>query len=120
MLAGWSATRQYGRFRLYFSAGVHLRAGETGPPSRHAFGVDDIKHTDGWKGYRKVSSHGYEHEVTVLKGKCETASELLPRVQQLQNMPVVVPRNAEVCDTFWFIMLKCVLVTGSAEPFGGI
>jgi hypothetical protein len=27
-------------------------------------------------------------------------------------MSVVVPRNAEVCDTFWFIMLKCVLVIG--------
>jgi transposase-like protein len=39
-----------------------------------------VVHTDGWKGYRKVSSHGYEHEVTVLKGKKETASELLPRV----------------------------------------
>jgi hypothetical protein len=30
--------------------------------------------------YRKVNSLGYEHEVTVLKGKKETASELLPRV----------------------------------------
>jgi hypothetical protein len=39
-----------------------------------------VVHTDGWKGYRKVSLHGYEHEVTVLKGKKEAASELLPRV----------------------------------------
>lgn len=37
-------------------------------------------HTDGWKGYRKVKSIGYEHEVTVLKGRKEAASELLPRV----------------------------------------
>ncbi len=37
-------------------------------------------HTDGWKGYRRVGSFGYEHEVTVLKGKKESASELLPRV----------------------------------------
>jgi len=39
-----------------------------------------VVHTDGWKGYRKVSSLGYEHEVTVLKGRKEQASELLPRV----------------------------------------
>ena len=31
---------------------------------------------------------------------------------QLQNVFVVVPRNAVVCDTFWFIMLKRVLVIG--------
>lgn len=37
-------------------------------------------HTDGWKGYRKVGSLGFEHEVTVLKGRKEQASELLPRV----------------------------------------
>lgn len=39
-----------------------------------------VIHTDGWKGYRKVGSIGYEHEVTVLKGRKEEASELLPRV----------------------------------------
>lgn len=39
-----------------------------------------VIHTDGWQGYKKVSSLGYEHEVTVLKGKKEEASELLPRV----------------------------------------
>lgn len=39
-----------------------------------------VIHTDGWKGYRKVGSIGFEHEVTVLKGRREEASELLPRV----------------------------------------
>jgi transposase-like protein len=39
-----------------------------------------VIHTDGWKGYRKVRTLGYEHEVTILKGKKESASELLPRV----------------------------------------
>jgi transposase-like protein len=39
-----------------------------------------VIHTDGWKGYRKVGSIGYKHEVTVLKGQKEEASELLPRV----------------------------------------
>jgi transposase-like protein len=39
-----------------------------------------VVHTDGWKGYRKVGSLGFEHEVTVLRGRKEEASELLPRV----------------------------------------
>jgi len=39
-----------------------------------------VVHADGWKGYRKVGSLGFEHEVTVLKGRKEQASELLPRV----------------------------------------
>jgi hypothetical protein len=39
-----------------------------------------VIHTDGWKGYRKVGSIGFEHEVTVLRGRREEASELVPRV----------------------------------------
>src|ERR1039457_6056376 len=39
-----------------------------------------VVHTDGWKGYRKVGSIGFEHEVTVLKGRKQEPSELLPRV----------------------------------------
>ena len=39
-----------------------------------------IIHTDGWKGYSAVSSLGYTHEVTVLKDRKESPSELLPRV----------------------------------------
>ena len=43
--------------------------------------LGSIVHTDGWRGYRKVGSLGFEHEVTILKGKQEEASELLPRVR---------------------------------------
>ena len=39
-----------------------------------------VVHTDGWKGYAKVGALGYEHKVTVLKGKTESASDLLPHV----------------------------------------
>jgi transposase-like protein len=39
-----------------------------------------IVHTDGWPGYLSLTSKGYEHKVTILKGKKKTASELLPRV----------------------------------------
>ncbi len=41
---------------------------------------DSVVHTDGWRGYSKVRSLGYEHEVTVLKNRKEEASELLPHV----------------------------------------
>ena len=36
--------------------------------------------TDGWLGYLPLESKGYKHEVTVLKGKKKTPSELMPRV----------------------------------------
>lgn len=39
-----------------------------------------VVHTDGWRGYRKVISLGYQHEVTVLRNRKEEASELLPHV----------------------------------------
>jgi hypothetical protein len=42
---------------------------------------------DGRRGYRKVSSIGYEHEATVLKGKKkEAASELLSRVHPVISL----------------------------------
>lgn len=40
-----------------------------------------IVHTDGWLGYSPVEAKGYVHDVTFLRGKNNTASELLPRVQ---------------------------------------
>jgi transposase-like protein len=39
-----------------------------------------VVHTDGWLGYLPLKGNGYRHEVTYLKGKKKTASELLPRV----------------------------------------
>ena len=39
-----------------------------------------VIHTDGWLGYLPVESKGYQHEVTFLKGKKKTPSELMPRV----------------------------------------
>jgi transposase-like protein len=39
-----------------------------------------IIHTDGWLGYLPLESKGYQHEVTVLKGKNKPPSELMPRV----------------------------------------
>lgn len=47
---------------------------------RESVAPGSVVHTDGWRGYSKVGLFGYEHQVTVLKGKQEAASELLPRV----------------------------------------
>lgn len=45
-----------------------------------------IVHTDGWPGYLPLKSKGYEHKVTILKGKKKTASELLPRVHRVISL----------------------------------
>jgi len=37
-------------------------------------------HTDGWNGYSGLENRGYSHKVTVLQGRKQPASELLPRV----------------------------------------
>jgi len=37
-------------------------------------------HTDGWLGYSRLEGKDFLHQITYLKGKPDTASELLPRV----------------------------------------
>jgi hypothetical protein len=37
-------------------------------------------HTDGWPSYQGLDQLGYDHEVTVLRGRRKDASTLLPRV----------------------------------------
>jgi len=60
-------------------------------PSLETFIVENIEagsvvHTDGWAGYSGVPAKGFEHQVTVLKGKKESASELLPRVHRVASL----------------------------------
>ncbi len=43
-------------------------------------------HTDGWSGYEATARQGYAHRVTILKGKKESASELLPRVHRIASL----------------------------------
>ena len=43
-------------------------------------------HTDGWQGYSAVGEKGYVHEVTVVKGKPGSASELLPHVHWVVSL----------------------------------
>lgn len=43
-------------------------------------------HTDGWLGYLPAKSNGYVHRVTILKGKSESASKLMPRVHRTASL----------------------------------
>src|SRR5260370_25404697 len=43
-------------------------------------------HTDGWPGYDPLDRNGYAHEITFLKGKKESASELMPRVHRIASL----------------------------------
>src|SRR5271157_6217759 len=43
-------------------------------------------HTDGWAGYLPLEGKGYQHDVTILKGKIKTASELRPRVHRVISL----------------------------------
>jgi len=45
-----------------------------------------VVHTDGWQGYAGLASNGYEHEVTVLARKKESADELLPHVHHVVGL----------------------------------
>jgi len=45
-----------------------------------------VIHTDGWLGYEPLEGQGYDHEVTFLKGKKETPSELMPRVHRVTSL----------------------------------
>ena len=45
-----------------------------------------IVHTDGWLGYLPVEGKGYVHDVTFLRGKKKSPSELMPRVHQVASL----------------------------------
>ena len=45
-----------------------------------------VVHTDGWQAYNGLSEKGYTHEVTILRGRTETASQLLPRVHRVISL----------------------------------
>lgn len=45
-----------------------------------------VVHTDGWEGYAGIEKKGYQHEVTVLARRKESASELLPHVHHVVGL----------------------------------
>lgn len=74
--------RGTGRIRL-------RRIPDASQASLHGFIRENIEpgsvvHTDGWEGYNGLD--GYQHEATVLRGRKESASELLPRVHQVVSL----------------------------------
>jgi transposase-like protein len=48
--------------------------------------LGSVIHTDGWLGYLPLKAQGYDHEVTFMKGKKKTPSELMPRVHQVISL----------------------------------
>jgi len=43
-------------------------------------------HTDGWSGYDPLEGIGYGHDITFLRGRKESASELMPRVHRIASL----------------------------------
>jgi transposase-like protein len=53
---------------------------------RDSVELGGVLHADGWLGYRPWDSKGYKHEVTFLRGKKKTPSELMPRVHRVISL----------------------------------
>lgn len=45
-----------------------------------------VVHTEGWQGYASLRGKGYAREVTALRPRPETASQLLPRVHRVVSL----------------------------------
>jgi transposase-like protein len=56
------------------------------PFVRDAIAPGSLVHTDGWQGYLPLEENGYQHRVTFLRGKKESASELMPRVHRVVSL----------------------------------
>src|SRR3989442_13932131 len=56
------------------------------PFMKEAIEPGSTVHTDGWLGYLPVEATGYDHEVTSLKGKKDTPSELMPRGHSVASL----------------------------------
>jgi len=45
-----------------------------------------VVHTDGWLGYAPLETKGYIHEITFLRGRKKSPSELMPRVHRVVSL----------------------------------
>ena len=59
--------------------------------SLHPFVQDCVEpgstiHTDGWQGYAGLDKHGYQREITLLRGRRKEASALMPRVHRVASL----------------------------------
>ena len=76
--------RGIGRIRL-------RRIADLSAPSLHGFireavAPESVLHTDGWRGYWGLEDSGYLHHVTVLRGRKDSPSKLLPRVHRVVSL----------------------------------
>ena len=51
-----------------------------------AVAPDSLVHTDGWPGYDSLEHHGYQHQVTVLRGHAQPPAQLMPHVHQVVSL----------------------------------
>jgi transposase-like protein len=56
------------------------------PFVREAIEPGSTVHTDGWVGYDPLEGIGYGHDITFLKGKKESASDLMPQVHRIASL----------------------------------
>jgi len=56
------------------------------PFFEEAIAPGSLVHTDGWIGHLPLEGKGYRHRVTYLKGRRESASQLLPRVHRVASL----------------------------------
>jgi transposase-like protein len=56
------------------------------PFVQDAIAPGSLVHTDGWLGYLPLEKNGYRHRVTFVRGKRESASELMPRVHRVVSL----------------------------------
>ena len=78
------AGKRMGRIRMH-------RVKDASADSLHPFVCEcvafgSVVHTDDWEGYSGLDKKGYKHQVTVLAGRPESASELLPRVHRVVSL----------------------------------
>lgn len=76
--------RGIGRIRM-------KRIPDASSQSLHPFVEESIEpgsviHTDGWEGYSALETKGYVHQVTILRKRKESASDLLPRVHRVISL----------------------------------
>ena len=76
--------RDIGRIRLRRIA--NASATSLGAFVEESIEPGSLVHTDGWEGYAGLERKVYRHEVTVLRGKRQAASKLLPRVHRVASL----------------------------------
>jgi transposase-like protein len=65
---------------------IDAPAGSLVPFVQESVEPGGIIHTDGWLGYLPLERHGYQHDVTFLRGKKKRPSELMPRVHRVISL----------------------------------